>query len=75
MLVKCHEHLHPLVRLNRNCANHNTFQHECSLDIFEQTANTSELVEELVKRELLVFKRYQLDVKGHQMSSSMVAET
>ncbi len=21
MLVKCHEHLHPLVRLDRNCAN------------------------------------------------------
>jgi hypothetical protein len=63
MLVKCHEHLHPLVRLDKNCANHDIFEHECSLDIFEQIANTSELVEELVKRELLIFKRYQLDVK------------
>jgi hypothetical protein len=35
MLVKCHEHLHPLVRLDRNCADHNIFEHECSLDIFE----------------------------------------
>jgi hypothetical protein len=63
MLVKCHEHLHPLVRLDRNCASHYIFGHECSLEIFEQIANTSELAEKLVKRELLVFKRYQLDVK------------
>jgi hypothetical protein len=47
------EHLHPLVRLDRNCANQN---------IFEQIISTSELIEELVKRELLVFRRYQLDV-------------
>jgi hypothetical protein len=45
------------------------------LDIFEQTASTSEPVEELVKKELLIFKRYQLDVKRHQMSFSMVVET
>jgi hypothetical protein len=34
MLVKCHEHLHPLVRLNRNCANQNIFEQDYSLDIF-----------------------------------------
>jgi hypothetical protein len=45
MLVKCHEHLYPLVRLDRNSTDQ---------DIFEQTASTSELVEKLVKRELLV---------------------
>jgi hypothetical protein len=33
------------------------------LDIFEQTTSTSEPIKELVKRELLVFKKYQLDVK------------
>jgi hypothetical protein len=33
------------------------------LDIFEQTSNTNEPAEELVKKELLIFKRYQLDVK------------
>jgi hypothetical protein len=33
------------------------------LDIFKQTTSTSEPAEELVKRELLVFMRYQLDVK------------
>jgi len=26
MLVKCHEHLHPLVRLNRNCVNQDIFE-------------------------------------------------
>jgi hypothetical protein len=33
------------------------------LDIFEQIANTNELVKKFVKRELLIFRRYQLDVK------------
>ncbi len=33
------------------------------MDIFEHIASTSELIEELVKRELLIFRRYQLDVK------------
>jgi hypothetical protein len=63
MLVKCHEHLHPLARLKTNSTNHNFFYQDCNLDIFEQIVNTSELVEEFVKRELLIFKRYQLDVK------------
>jgi hypothetical protein len=34
------------------------------LDIFEQTISTSEPTKELIKRELLIFKRYQLDVKN-----------
>jgi hypothetical protein len=34
------------------------------LDIFEQIASTNELAEKLVKMELLVFKRYQLNVKN-----------
>jgi hypothetical protein len=33
------------------------------LDIFEHTASTSEPTKELMKRELLIFKKYQLDVK------------
>jgi hypothetical protein len=55
MLVKCHEHLHPLVKLDRNCVDQ---------DIFEQITSTSELTKKLVKKELLVFRRYQLDVKN-----------
>jgi hypothetical protein len=65
LLVKCHEHSHPLVRLNRNCANQKN----------EQIASTNEPVEELVKKELLIFKRYQLNVKRHQISSSTMAKT
>jgi len=34
-----------------------------SLDIFEQTTSTSEPAKKLVKRKLLVFRKYQLDVK------------
>jgi hypothetical protein len=63
MLVKCHEHLHPLVRLDMNCVGQDMLEQDCNLDIFEQTANTNEPAKELVKSELLVFKRYQLDVK------------
>jgi len=63
MLVKCHEHLHPLVRLDRNCADQGIFEHDYNLDIFEQTTSTNEPIKKLVKRVLLVFKRYQLDVK------------
>ncbi len=50
MLVKCHEHLHPLVRLDRNYADQDIFEQDYNLDIFEQTTSISELVEELVKR-------------------------
>jgi hypothetical protein len=32
-------------------------------DIFEVTCHTNELVKELVNKELLMFKRYQIDVK------------
>ncbi len=63
MLVKCHEHLHPMVRLDTNCIDQDIFEHDCNLAIFEQIASISELAEKLVKKKLLVFKRYQLNVK------------
>jgi hypothetical protein len=34
-----------------------------NLDIFELTANTNELMKELVSQELLIFTRFQLDIK------------
>ncbi len=43
MLVKCHEHLHPLVRLDRNYVDQDILKQDCNLDIFEQIANTNEL--------------------------------
>jgi len=42
------------------------------LDIFEQNTSVNELIGKLVKREVLIFRQYQLDVK---MSSLMVGET
>jgi hypothetical protein len=62
MLVKCHEHLHLLVRSKRNSINQNIFDEDYNLDIFEQTVSTSEFAKQLVKKVLLIFRRYQLDV-------------
>jgi hypothetical protein len=36
---------------------------DCNLDIFKQTTNINELTKELVKKELLLFNHYQLDVE------------
>jgi hypothetical protein len=34
-----------------------------SLEIFEMTTNTSEPIEELVNKKLLIFRKFQMDVK------------
>jgi hypothetical protein len=34
MLVKCRDHMHPLVRLNRNCTNQDIFEQDYNLGIF-----------------------------------------
>jgi hypothetical protein len=60
MLIKCYEHLHPFVR---SFANEGISDQDCNLDIFKQTTNINELTKELVKKELLLFKHYQLDVE------------
>jgi hypothetical protein len=36
---------------------------ESSLDIFEMYVGTNELTKEVVNKELLMFKRFQMDVK------------
>jgi hypothetical protein len=36
MLMKCHEHLHPLVRLSRNCAKQDIFEQDYNLDFFSK---------------------------------------
>jgi hypothetical protein len=45
MLVKCHEHLHPLVISKTNFVDQNIFDQDYNLDIFEQTTSTNELIE------------------------------
>jgi hypothetical protein len=42
MLIKCHEHVHPLVKSNRNFVDQYIFDQDCNLDIFEQTTSTNE---------------------------------
>jgi len=36
VLVKCHEHLHPLVRLDNNCVDQGISKQDCSLDILSK---------------------------------------
>ncbi len=68
-LVKCYHHLHRLVD------NENAFVKEGAIQNcnpnFWNVASTSELAKELVNKELLIFKRYQMD----GMSFSMVPKT
>ncbi len=60
MIIKCYYHLH---QFERDVVDQRV-EEDRSLDLFEMTTNTSELVKELVNRELLIFKHYQVDVKN-----------
>jgi hypothetical protein len=51
MLIKYHEHLHPLVRLDRKYVDQ---------DIFEQIVNASEPIQELVKRGVASFQEISI---------------
>jgi hypothetical protein len=51
-----------LVEFEKNVVNQRV-EKDMSLDIFKMTVNTSEPRRELVNRELLIFKHYQVDVK------------
>ncbi len=62
MLFKCYYHLHPLVEFERGVVDQRV-EEDMIFDIFEMTTNTSDPTMELVNRELLIFKHYQVDVK------------
>ncbi len=62
MFLKCYYHLHTLVESKRGVVDERV-EEDRSLDIFEMTTNTSEPITELVNRKLLIFRRYQVDVK------------
>ncbi len=49
--------MHPLAEFESVFVNINVDE-DWSLDIFEQTNNTSEPTKELVNKELLIFKQY-----------------
>jgi hypothetical protein len=61
MLLKCYHHLHPMTKFVE-CVDE-IGDEDSSLDIFQQIACTSEPLKELVIRELLIFKCYQMDPK------------
>ncbi len=62
MLIKCYYHLYPLVEYERGVVDQRV-EEDMSFDIFEMTTNISEPTIELVNKELLIFKHYQVDVK------------
>ncbi len=62
MLLKCRHHLHPFAEFESVFVNIGVDE-DCNLDLFEQIVNMSEPVQELVNMELLIFRRYQVDMK------------
>ncbi len=54
--------MHPLAEFER-CVVDQRVEKDSNLDIFEMTISTSEPTTKLINRELLIFRRYQVDVK------------
>jgi hypothetical protein len=59
MLLKCHQHLHPIVESKIAKQNIDV---DINLDIFEMSITYDELVRKLVNMELLFFKHYHVDI-------------
>jgi hypothetical protein len=68
MLLKSYHHLHPLSKVESSFVN--IREKYYSLDIFEMIININECMKELVNQELLIFQRYQIDVKISNALSS-----
>ncbi len=62
MLLKCCHRLHLVEDCDVEFTEHRSYE-DNNLDIFEMIVTRSELVIELVKRKLLVFRRFQVDFK------------
>jgi hypothetical protein len=62
MFLNYYYYSHPLVEYEKGVVDQKVEKYR-SLDIFEMTANTSEPTTELVNRDLLIFRCYQVDVK------------
>jgi hypothetical protein len=61
-LLKCYHHLHHIVDCDVESIEHRSYE-KSKLDIFEMTTNISELIIELVNREFLIFRRFQMHPK------------
>jgi hypothetical protein len=68
MLLKFYHHLHPLLKFESSFAN--IKEKYYNLDIFEMIININECMKELVNQELLIFQRYQVDMKISNALSS-----
>ncbi len=64
MLLKRYHHLHPMTKIV-GCENQ-IGDEDSNLDIFQQIGSPSEPSKELVTKELLIFKHYQVDPKDIQ---------
>jgi hypothetical protein len=62
LLLKCYHHLHSVENYDVESTKHKSYK-DNNLDIFEMIASTSEPTIELVNRELLIFRRFQMDPK------------
>ncbi len=62
MLLKCYHHLHHVVDCDVESTKHKSYE-DNNLDIFEMITSSSEPITKLVNRELLIFKRFQVDLK------------
>lgn len=62
MFLKCYYHLHHFTEFERDVVDQR-FEKDNSLDIFEMTTNTSEPLMELINKELLILKCYQVGIK------------
>jgi hypothetical protein len=61
LFLKFYHHLHPLSKIESSFVN--KFNEDNSLDIFEMVIGTNELTKELVNKKLMIFCRFQADVK------------
>ncbi len=61
MFLKWYHHLHPMIEFV-GCVDQ-TCDEDLNLDIFQWTTSTSEPSKELVTKELLIFRNYQVDPK------------
>jgi len=62
MLMKCYYYLHPLIESDNDFVNQRVYD-DSGLDIFQMIARSTKPTKKLVKRELLVFQHYEVDVK------------
>ncbi len=62
MFFKCHYYLHPSTKFERGIVDQR-IEKDNNLNIFEMITNTIKSTMELINRELLMFRHYQMDVK------------